>query len=182
MKRLRIDFAAPGARRALHRASAAHCLLIAAGLALCVSVGLALAKARALDQALQARQQSEQAGRAAAPPPVPAAQISQSQANAVNATVQRLNLPWRDLRDALDVATPDSVALLAIEPDPRTRVLTVLAEANGSDAMLAYIEQLKRQPFFVNVTLTKHETNELDPVRPLRFELEAQWAARGATP
>ena len=49
--------------------------------------------------------------------------------------------------------------------------------------MIAYVEQLKQQALFGagagagagSVTLLRHETDELDPNRPLRFQLDAQW-------
>ena len=40
-----------------------------------------------------------------------------AQAAAVNGAILQLNLPWRDLQDALAAATPASIALLALEPD-----------------------------------------------------------------
>jgi hypothetical protein len=44
-----------------------------------------------------------------------------AQADAVNAAVMQLNLPWRALHDAVAAATPASIALLALEPDARKR-------------------------------------------------------------
>ena len=104
------------------------------------------------------------------------APIAPAQAAAVNAAILQLNLPWRDLQDALASATPPAIALRALDPDARKRVLKITAETTGSDAMVAYVAQLKQQELFgTRVQLLRHEINELDPNRPLRFQLEARW-------
>lgn len=101
--------------------------------------------------------------------------IPEAQAVAINNAVAQLNLPWRDLFDALESATPGTIALLAIEPDAKKRLLKGTAEAKTGDGMIAYIEQLKKQPFFAGVLLTRHEINAQDPNQPIRFQFEAQW-------
>lgn len=101
--------------------------------------------------------------------------IPESQLNAVNGAVEQLNLPWHDMFDALEAATPATIALLAVEPDAKKHVLRATAEAKTSDDMIAYVEELKKQAFFANVLLTRHEVNEQDPNKPLRFQFEAEW-------
>jgi len=44
--------------------------------------------------------------------------------------------------------------------------------------MVGYIEQLKQQEFFAGASLLRHEINDQDPNRPLRFQVEVQWRAR----
>jgi hypothetical protein len=105
-------------------------------------------------------------------------QVGEVQAAAVNAAVLQLNLPWRALYDAIGAATPKTIALLSLEPDPRRRSMKITAEAKNSDDMIAYIEQLKQQEMFSAVALLRHEISEVDPNRPLRFQLDAQWSAR----
>jgi hypothetical protein len=87
----------------------------------------------------------------------------------------QLNLPWRDVLDAVEAATPESIALLMLEPDAKKRRLKGTAEAKSSESMISYIEELKRQKYFSEIILTRHETNDQDPNRPLRFLFEAQW-------
>ncbi|CDG84580.1 putative uncharacterized protein [Janthinobacterium agaricidamnosum NBRC 102515 = DSM 9628] len=106
-----------------------------------------------------------------------AVQIPEAQAVFVNAAVLQLNLPWRDLQEAVAAATPPAVALLALEPDARKRVLKISAEARNSDDMIAYIQQLKEQELFSGVQLVRHEISQLDPNRPIRFQVEAGWSA-----
>jgi Tfp pilus assembly protein PilN len=120
----------------------------------------------------QARTQAQ--AKAVAPavvrPPVP-----EAQAAAVNAAVLQLNLPWRALHDAVQAGTPASIALLAMEPDAKKSSVRITAEAKSSDDMIAYVEQLQKGEWFSAVLLTRHEVNEQDPNRPIRFQLDAQW-------
>ncbi|UUZ49987.1 hypothetical protein LP420_07885 [Massilia sp. B-10] len=60
----------------------------------------------------------------------------------------QLNLPWRALHDAIGAATPPEIAMLALEPDARKRTMKITAEAKSSDAMIGYVEELKKQELF----------------------------------
>jgi Tfp pilus assembly protein PilN len=178
MKKIRIDFASPSLRRTVYETPRLAWLLLGAGLCLCVPAAYQarqyLADERAFEAELAARN-----ARVAAPRAVqPAAQAplaSEAQAAAINAAILQLNLPWGGLHDAIKAATPASVALLALEPDTKRRVLRVTAEARSSDDMLAYVERMADQEWFAGVALTRHEINEQDPNRPIRFQFEAQW-------
>ncbi|MDB5790550.1 MAG: hypothetical protein JWQ80_574 [Massilia sp.] len=177
MKRVRIDFAPPGLRRTLFHTPRLAWLLLAAGVCLAVPAALYanryLAEQRVFEAELAAR-----TARVAAPPAtraVRAPAATDAQAAAVNAAILQLNLPWRDLHDAVASATPASVALLALEPDAKRRVLRITAEARASDDMFAYVERLQGLDWFAHVALTRHEINEQDPNRPIRFQLDAQW-------
>jgi Tfp pilus assembly protein PilN len=182
MKRVRIDFARPSLGRTLLRGPRPALALLAASLALAPSLASQLSQYRRLlreqevvlanAQAVAARAQA--AARITAPmrPPVPPAQ-----ADAVNAAVLQLNLPWRALHDALQSATPANVALLALEPDAKRRGLRITAEAKTSGDMVDYVERLRRQGGFVDAVLVRHEINEQDPNRPIRFQVDAGWNA-----
>ena len=180
MKRLRIDFAPPGAARTLYRTSAGAWLLAAVALLLCLACGVSGWRLLA-QQRQDAAQLNAALTRAKAPlvvaVEVPATPISEQQAASVNSAVMQLNLPWRALHDAIGAATPANIALLALEPDARRRTIKITAETKTSDAMIAYIEALKEQELFTAVALTRHEINELDPNKPIRFQLEAEWVA-----
>ena len=181
MTRIDIDFAPPGWRRSLHRVPAWAWVTGALGVALIATAGYsgsaALQRQQLREGQLQ-RAQQRVAQATQGPAPVAIVAIAPAQAAAVNAAILQLNLPWRDVQDALASATPPGIALLALEPDARKRVLKITAETTGSDAMVDYIAQLKRQQLFgVRVQLLRHEINELDPNRPLRFQLEARWGA-----
>ncbi len=181
MNQLPIDFAPPSLWRTLHRTRTRSWVLLAVGLALCAAAGVVGGK-------MLARQQADdallEAARVRANVPVAVAvvetgpRISELQAASVNAAVMQLNLPWRALQDAIGAATPPAIAMLALEPDARKRSMKITAEAKSSDAMIAYVEKLKEQELFAGVALTRHEINEQDPARPIRFQIEAEWIAQ----
>lgn len=181
MKRVHLDFAAPGLQRSLYRAPHAWGLLLA-GLGVCAVALSAVLDYREAAEEVDAQRAALQA-RAAAPVATTQAAlrrgplVSEAQAAATNAAIMQLNLPWRALHDAVRGATPPSVALLALEPDSRKRVLRISAEAKNSDDMLAYVEALGREESFSAVTLVRHEVVEQDPNRPLRFQVDAGWGA-----
>lgn len=176
MKRLSIDFVRPGWRRTLLRTSLATWLVAAAGLLLCAMLAV---QACLRWQALQAGQgtlaglqlDAERQRRAPAQPQ----RIPPGQAQAVNRAISQMNLPWRALLDDLERITPDDIALLSLEPDAAARQLKCVAEARDSDAMLAYMERLKKSDFLESAILVHHEVLEQDPGRPLRFQFEAHW-------
>jgi Tfp pilus assembly protein PilN len=180
MNQLHIDFAAPGLQRTLHRTGLRTWLLAVVATALCLAAGL-LGWRLLAQQRLDAAQLNAALLRAKAPVTVavtaPAPRISELQAGAVNSAVMQLNLPWRALQDAIGAATPPGIAMLVLEPDPHKRSMKITAEAKTSDAMIGYVEELKKQELFAAVALTRHEINEQDPVRPIRFQIEAEWSA-----
>jgi hypothetical protein len=178
MNQLPIDFAPPSFWRTLHRTRLRSWILAAVGLALCVAAAVVGARLMARKQADAALVDAARARLnvplvVAAPSTGP--HISELQAASVNAAVMQLNLPWRALQDAIGAATPPTIAMLALEPDARKRSMKITAEAKSSDAMIAYVEELKKQELFSDVALTRHEINELDPLHPIRFQIEAEW-------
>jgi hypothetical protein len=180
MKRVRIDFAPPGLRRTLFHTRAGWGPAVAA-LALCMPVAVGgwryHQQARAYDAQvamLRARAHVPLATPVALrQPPLP-----EAQANAVNAAILQLNLPWRALHDAVQAATPPAVALLALEPDARKHTLRITAETRSSDEMIDYVQALQGQERFSSVALARHEINDQDPNRPIRFQVDAQWRGR----
>jgi Tfp pilus assembly protein PilN len=102
--------------------------------------------------------------------------VAAAEAAAVNAAIVRLNLPWPEVFDAVERATPDSVALLSLEPDARQDVIRVVAETGSTAEMLRYVERLKQQPFLAEVFLVRHEIDSQNSNLPLRFQVEAHWS------
>lgn len=178
---MKIDFAPHGARRALFHLHPALLALAGAGLLLCA--GAAVGGWQLMEQKREREHQLQHlrervAAISARPVEVARVAIPAAQASFVNGAILQLNLPWRELQDAVLAATPHTVALVAMEPDARKRLLKITAETKTSDDMVAYVEALKEQDSFSGVLLTRHEINEQDPNRPLRFQLEATWLAR----
>ncbi|WP_342118531.1 hypothetical protein [Pseudoduganella sp. OTU4001] len=181
MKPMQIDFAPRGWRRALYRMHPAALVAGMAGAALLVAgtvLGVQASQQQAARDAALRAQERKQAAAVRAPQRQPEVAIPEAQAIAVNAAVLQLNLPWRQLQDAVAAASSPAVALLALDPDPRKQTLKITAEAKNADDMVGYIEQLKQQEFFSGAALLRHEINDQDPNRPLRFQVEVQWRAR----
>jgi hypothetical protein len=184
MRRQSINFAPNGYTRLKQETPAAAKVLGVIGLGLCLAAALEardrLERLSALDHAVT-QAESDLTARTARRAPVADLPIPEAQANAVNAAVRQLNLPWRAVLDAVEAGTPRTVALLALEPDARRGLVRIEAEAADGEAMLAYVKQLKQQPLLAGAVLVKHRTEESQARRPLRFQIEASLAA-GGTP
>jgi Tfp pilus assembly protein PilN len=181
LRKVRIDFAARSVQRTLFHTPLRAWLLAALALVLCVLAALAgwrLLEERRIDAELAGAARARATATLNAPQAAPAPRIAEAQAVAVNAAVLQLNLPWRELHDAVAAATPDSIALLALEPDAKKHSLRITAEAKGSAEMVAYVASLKQQDMFAAVALTRHEINDQDPNQPIRFQLDAEWRTR----
>jgi Tfp pilus assembly protein PilN len=179
MKKMHIDFAPPGLARSLFRAPRQTWAMVLALFCIgCALFGASAGLHKRQWEVELLRAQSQVAIRAQARAEVPVvarAPVPEAQAAAVNAAVLQLNLPWRALHDALQAGTPANIALLALEPDAKKSSLRITAEAKSSDDMIAYVEQLQKADWFTTVTLARHEINEQDPNRPIRFQIDALW-------
>ena len=179
MKVTRIDFAPPSLRRTLFHTPARSAALLFAIACLCFSAAMQFKAYREEREQLAALLAALAARSSAVRPVVVSAPVKlalpQVQAQAVNDAVMQLNLPWRDLYEAVRAATPANVALLALEPDAKRRTLRITAETRNSDDMLAYVARMQEQEWFGAAVLSRHEIAEQDPNRPLRFQVSAQW-------
>jgi len=90
-------------------------------------------------------------------------------------TIQRISMPWGDLFNALESTPTDKVALLAIEPDPKSG--TVLISGDGKDyvATIDYVSKLGRAKTLSHVHLIKYELRQNDPQQPVAFSIMASW-------
>ena len=182
MKHTHIDFAPRTLRRALLRVPPRSAGFLFATAMLCFVLVSQVRHYQEEREGLEALQAAI-AARSSAMRPVPVAAppkftVSETQAQSVNDAVMQLNLPWRDLVEAVQGATPASVALLALEPDAKRRTLRITAEARNSDDMLAYVAKMQEQGWFGSVALVRHEVAEQEPNRPLRFQISAQWGGQ----
>ena len=93
-------------------------------------------------------------------------------------TVQRLSTPWDSLFSALEAAADEHVALLAIEPDPKSG--TVMISGDGKDylAALSYVLKLSQSGALSHVQLARHEVRSADPQKPVSFSVSAAWSAQ----
>lgn len=175
---LSINFAPPSQSRLLFNTSPLHIILSFIAFLLCIN---ALFSALYLAQHYQIRASlMDQTYKRLSKKNLPLKRIKESelsisQADAINSAITQLNIPWPKMFDAIEVSTPTKIALLELEPDVKQHRLKGLAEAKSSDDMITYIERLKKHTFFDLVVLTKHEVNDKDPNKPIRFQFEAQW-------
>jgi len=89
--------------------------------------------------------------------------------------IDRLDTPWGVLFAAVDSAFDDQVTLLNVEPEPERREIRLTAEAKDMQAMLAYVRQIGQSPVFREAYLASHQINQQDPLRPVRFIVNARW-------
>jgi Tfp pilus assembly protein PilN len=178
MKTLHIDFAPPSLARTLAEIGALTWLIVLFATIALIAGGFtlqALSKQHALQQ-MQLRTLLQEQQRATAVAATKAPVLPIAKVLAVNAVIEQLNLPWRDLLNAIEQATPARIALVSVEPDARKHSLKGVAEASDSEAMIGYIALLEGQALFSKVVLMRHDTNEQHPRKPVRFQFEAHWS------
>lgn len=171
--RLHIDFATPGTKAAWTRL-AVPMLAAAACAAAFLDYRAAAAELAGLaSQVEDARRLAD--GAPSGTQVHDASGIDPKTVTAINRAITWLNVPWQDLFGIFERRRLPAVALLALEPDSQKQLVRVTAEAQGPEDMAAFLELLMREPGFAAVTLTRHEINQQDPSRPIRFVLEARW-------
>jgi hypothetical protein len=179
MKPVAIDFAPRSALRTVWRTTPGNWVILGIGVFLCVGAGLAVAKLRLQQQAYEAERRAGVSSQKVERTFAGRTAVSPEKAIAINNAVAQLNVPWLDMHDAIMGASTPGVALLVLEPQVKQHTIKIAGEAKTIDDVLLYVEQLKHQPFLMNVMLVKHSVSEQDPNKPLRFQLEAQWGAAG---
>jgi Tfp pilus assembly protein PilN len=90
-------------------------------------------------------------------------------------TVERLGLPWPKLFSALESASNDRVALLAIEPDTKSGTVKISGDSKDYLAALTYVLNLSQSDALSNVQLVRHEVKQNDPQHPVAFSVSAAW-------
>jgi Tfp pilus assembly protein PilN len=115
---------------------------------------------------------------AATQPRIGARRVPAEEVAAAREAVERLSMPWGRLFGALEQAASPQVALLAIEPDPRTGVVTISGEGKDYLAALTYVLNLRQAESLSNVQLVRHEQGDGDPRKPVAFSVSASWGTR----
>lgn len=159
------------------RVSAVAALLLCTALAGLLAVGWQTWQTRQQIRSVQneieaLRLQKGQAARQAAPADQQV--LTAQQSREWNQMARQLNTPWPAILDALEVSTPETVALVAIEPNPQHGSIRLQVEAKTLDTLLGYAQALKATSPFQEVVLLKHETNEQDATRPVRLSVDAR--------
>jgi hypothetical protein len=167
MRRLHIDFVR-GARRSRW---AGHALLAVAVAAAAHAGARYVELGRSVRDAEAALARLSPKARTARP-----AKASSEELAAARDAVQRLTLPWGALFGALESASSERVALLAIEPDPRAGTVTISGDSKDYLAALTYVLSLRQAEALSSVQLVRHEQRGKDPRRPVSFSISATWA------
>jgi Tfp pilus assembly protein PilN len=107
----------------------------------------------------------------------PARSASAEELAAARETVQRLSMPWDKLFGALESAASDQVALLAIEPDPKTGTVKISGDSKDYLAVLTYVLNLSRAEALSGVQLARHELKN-DAQQTVGFSVSASWGKR----
>jgi hypothetical protein len=158
--RLELDFVA---RR---RSPWAGRLLLAVAVAFAADVGWGFYKARtsfnANKAALAKTDRSVLKGR----------KVTAEEIALARETVQRLSTPWDNLFGALEAAATDQVALLAVEPDPKTGTVVISGDSKDYLAALTYVLNLSRVPALSQVHMVRHEPKG----NAVSFAVSASWS------
>ena len=90
--------------------------------------------------------------------------------------IARIAIPWDDLFKAVETVKIDRVALLALEPDPKTGKLQLRGEAADLSALLTYVARLGRSEQLHDVYLLQHEIKPgMNSSYPVAFSINARW-------
>jgi len=92
-----------------------------------------------------------------------------------NGVLQQMNIPWGDLFAAIESAEDAQVALLAVQPDPRSSSVLIGGAARTLPAIFEYMAHLERTGRLRDVVLTSHEVKTKEPGQPVAFTLNAAW-------
>ena len=92
--------------------------------------------------------------------------------------ILELNLPWKELFDAVESYRKDDIAVLAMEPDAQKGLVRISGEAKSLDSLVVYLAYLQKIPLLRDIELVNHQIREQDPQQPVRFMLQATWGAR----
>lgn len=96
-----------------------------------------------------------------------------AQTQELNGAIRRLNTPWPAIFAAIESATPAAVAILSVEPDEKTETLVIVGETRAFDQALTLVDNLSADSPFTRASLLKHEINDKDSAKPIRFRVEA---------
>jgi hypothetical protein len=157
--------------------------LLVAGI---VAGALALLEQRHLAAELRAREAQIEEIRSMSRRTRPALETQESdspemreQIKKANVVLGQINVPWSELFEAIESADEGNVALLQVQPDPRSRTVLMGGAARNLSAVLAYMTRLEHTERLRDVVLVSHEIKLKEPGAPVEFQLLAKWAEGG---
>ncbi len=171
MRRLELDF-----RKTRPASPWAGWLLLALALGFTADLGVSYFGAR--ESAARKETRLARIGQptpGAKTPAVVARDVSPEEIAFARETIRRLSVPWDDLFGALESTLTDKVALLAIEPDPRTGTVVISGDGRDYVSTLDYVSKLGRSSVLADAYLVKHELRANEPQQPVAFSISASW-------
>ncbi len=88
---------------------------------------------------------------------------------------RHLAAPWNELMDLFEKHGAGDIALVRLEPDATTGMLTVTARARHRRVMLAYVMALENDKRLASVLLNHYETLHDVEGAPVQFSIHAIW-------
>ena len=73
-------------------------------------------------------------------------------------------------------AASDQVALLGIQPDPKSGTVMISGDSKDYLAALSYVLNLSRTDALERVQLVRHDVKANDPQSPVAFAVSAGWS------
>lgn len=112
----------------------------------------------------------------------PARQVTPEEIAEARETLARLSTPWDELFLALEQASSREVALLAVEPDPKSGKVVISGDSKDYLAALTYVLNLSRAEALSAVHLARHklksDAKAADGPRAVEFSVSAAWKGR----
>ncbi|MCW5620289.1 MAG: hypothetical protein KIS79_04190 [Burkholderiales bacterium] len=92
-----------------------------------------------------------------------------------NEVLAQINVPWSGLFASIEAAQDEDVALLAVQPDVRTRSVAISGQARDMTSVLAYMTRLEHDARLREVILANHAVKVQEAGQPVEFTLAARW-------
>ena len=102
----------------------------------------------------------------------------QQEIRRVNEVIDQLALPWDRLFRSVEGAATDKVTLLGIDPDAKSGMVEISAEASDAEAMFDYVRRLEQQHELSQVYPLQHQHERQNTAWPIRFLVSASWMPR----
>lgn len=99
----------------------------------------------------------------------------QAELDVVKAAINDIVMPWPHLFAALEKSRLETINVLTLEPNLRTKSLHITAVTYPVEQILAYITALKQQEILTSVSLLSTETVRVDGQDATQFELLVLW-------
>jgi Tfp pilus assembly protein PilN len=103
------------------------------------------------------------------------AKTTNSQDKAIEVAVDEILLPWNSLFKALESANHEGIQMLAIEPNPKNKLIRIKAIALDTESMMRYLNNLDAQKTLGKVRLVSHEMVEMNGQNAIELVAEAIW-------